>query len=674
MKLLICMLLCWVSFGTQVATAQSGWEISTTQKDNYVPTCVANGQIGIVPDVMPFKTRDVVLNHVFDRGAPYDVSRVLHGVNPFNLEVMIDGSTILLDECKNWQQVLNMREAHLSAFFQFGDKATVEYSLQALRNMPFGGLMQVKIEARDDIELDVANCIHIPANYQELRSLFRMMRDLDARMPVFQTTSVSPYGAHEVAAASGFLFEGQLPELNNDVEDVYNARQSFKVKLTKGQVYSFSLFGAVCTSRDFNDPYGESERMVVFAQREGAHKLIARHKQEWAKLWESDIIIEGDIDSQLDVRFALYNLYSYQRADTDLSISPMGLSAPGYNGHVFWDSEIWMYPPLLLLQPEMGQAMMNYRINRLDKARQKARNYGFKGAMYPWESDDSGEEATPTWCLTGTFEQHISADVGIALWNYYRLTRDLEWLKNRAWPVLRSIAEFWTSRVGVNEDGSYSIVNVVGANEFAHGVTDNAFTNGSVKVVLNDVIKAAKVLSYDVPDRWLLISDGLRIESFEDGVTREHATYNGEVIKQADVNLLAYPLGLISDPDIVKKDLEYYESRISPVGPAMTFSVFSVLYARLGQADKAFEMFQRSYQPNKRAPFGVLAESAVSDNPYFATGAGGMLQAVLYGFAGIELTDDGIEQGRACLPDHWKSLTITGVGSDKKTISCSNDR
>jgi trehalose/maltose hydrolase-like predicted phosphorylase len=497
-----------------------------------------------------------------------------------------------------------------------------------------------------------------------------MMRDLDARMPVFQSSSRSPYGAHEVAAASGFLFETSRPELKNNVEDVYNAKQSFKVKLKKGEEYSFSLFGAVCTSRDFSDPYGESERMVVFAQREGAPKLLERHKQAWAELWKSDIVIEGDLESQLDVRFALYNLYSYQRADTDLSISPMGLSAPGYNGHVFWDSELWMYPPLLLLQPEMGRAMMNYRINRLDKARQKARNFGFKGAMYPWESDDSGEEATPTWCLTGTFEQHITADVGIALWNYYCATKDVEWLKYRAWPVLKSIAEFWTSRVDANEDGSYSIVNVVGANEFAHGVRDNAFTNGSVKVVLNDVVMAAKILSYDVPEDWLLISEGLRIETFESGVTREHANYNGEVIKQADVNLLAYPLSLITDPATIKDDLEYYESKISPEGPAMTFSVFSVLYARLGNAEKAFEMFQRSYQPNKRAPFGVLAESAVSDNPYFATGAGGMLQAVLCGFAGLELTDEGISQRKPCLPAHWKSIKITGVGPGMKTIMC----
>ncbi|MBS2210739.1 hypothetical protein KEM09_04975 [Carboxylicivirga mesophila] len=101
----------------QFVAAQVGWEISTNEKNNYVPTCVANGQIGIVPDVTPFRTREVVLNHVFDRAAPYDVSRVLSGINPFNLVVAVNGDTIQLGDCGKWEQVLNMREASLKADF-----------------------------------------------------------------------------------------------------------------------------------------------------------------------------------------------------------------------------------------------------------------------------------------------------------------------------------------------------------------------------------------------------------------------------------------------------------------------------------------------------------------------------------------------------------------------------
>ena len=98
-------------------------------------------------------------------------------------------------------------------------------------------------------------------------------------------------------------------------------------------------------------------------------------------------------------------------------------------------------------------------------------------------------------------------------------------------------------------------------------------------------------------------------------------------------------------------------------------SVFSILYARLGHPEEAYRLFKESYQPNKRPPFGALAESATSNNPYFATGAGGMLQTILFGFGGLHITDNGIVQKGAVIPKEWKSLTITGVGPDNKTYS-----
>jgi trehalose/maltose hydrolase-like predicted phosphorylase len=149
-------------------------------------------------------------------------------------------------------------------------------------------------------------------------------------------------------------------------------------------------------------------------------------------------------------------------------------------------------------------------------------------------------------------------------------------------------------------------------------------------------------------------------------VTREHETYKGESIKQVDVNLLAYPLHEITDATAIKKDLEYYESRVGH-GPAMTHAIFSILYARLGNGDKAFEIFKNGYQPNQLPPFGVLAEEAGGSNPYFATGAGGLLQALLNGFGGLEITPRGIIQVKSKLPARWKSLTLTGIGIDKKT-------
>ena len=288
--------------------------------------------------------------------------------------------------------------------------------------------------------------------------------------------------------------------------------------------------------------------------------------------------------------------------------------------------------------------------------------------MFPWESDDSGEEATPTHALTGPFEHHITADIGIACWNYYCVTRDVRWLQREGYPLLKEIADFWISRVTRNQDGSYSIHNVTGADEYANGVTDNAFTNGAASLALKYACQAAEICGEKVPEIWRAIGENIRILQFENGVTREHSTYKGEMIKQADANLLAYPLGLITDEYRQRQDLEYYAERIDQKdGPAMSYSVYCVQYARMGEADKAYEMFRRCYEPNLRKPFGVISETPTSNNPYFMTGAGGLLQAVLNGFCGLQITDEGIVQLPSALPSHWKRVTVTGVGSDKKT-------
>jgi trehalose/maltose hydrolase-like predicted phosphorylase len=288
--------------------------------------------------------------------------------------------------------------------------------------------------------------------------------------------------------------------------------------------------------------------------------------------------------------------------------------------------------------------------------------------MYPWESDDTGEEATPTWALTGIFEQHITADIAIAFWNYYALTQDKSWLRSE-YKVLKEIADFWVSRVVKNQDGTYSILNVVGADEYAQHVDDNAFTNASAIEALKNTIKAATILGEPIDPKWTEVSEKIVIHK-ENGITQNYKGYKGQIIKQADVNLLAYPLHIITDKVQIEKDLEYYSEKIDKKdGPAMASGILSVLYSRLGDKEKAYSYFVKSYLPNSRPPFGVFSESANSNNPYFATGAGAMLQAVIYGFGGVEQTDLGLKYNKGLLPKKWKSLKIIGLGVDNKTIT-----
>lgn len=631
----------------------------------YAPAPMANGCIGILPQKEPFAVEHVMLNHVFDAASPHVVSRVMRGINPFCLSMKIDNKKVDTSNISDWQQTIDMRRAVHQTSFHTLEKADVSYELCALRNLPYAGLIRVTVQACKDMLLEVRSGMGIPDDYSQSSIRYREMEADGNRMYMLESDATSRLGYRRVASTSSFLFNGEQikPMYDEATRELF-----FSIQLKKGETFCFSLVGSVCSSRDFFDPYNEAERQVIYAVHEGEEALMQAHYRLWDELWQGDIRIEGDDDAQRIVRFALFNLYSSCRGGSRLSIPPMGLSLQGYNGHIFWDTELWMYPPMLLLNQDIARSMLDYRFDRLPAARKKALAYGYRGAMFPWESDDSGEEATPTHALTGPFEHHITADIGIACWNYYCVTRDMRWLQREGYPLLKEIADFWASRVTRNQDGLYSIHNVTGADEYANGVTDNAFTNGAASLALKYACQAAEICGEKVPELWWKIGENIRILQFENGVTREHSTYKGEMIKQADANLLAYPLGLITDEYRQRQDLEYYAERIDQKdGPAMSYSVYCVQYARMGEADKAYEMFRRCYEPNLRKPFGVISETPTSNNPYFMTGAGGLLQAVLNGFCGLQITDEGIVQLPSALPSHWKRVTVTGVGSDKKT-------
>lgn len=663
-----------------VASAQdSGWCIQADRTENYTGIAVGNGRIGVVSSAGPFESGLVILNNVYDNELPLGVSKILAGMNFLSLKIEIDGQEITSDRIQNWHQTLFMKEAFLRTTFSFENKAAFTCDLYALRNLPFAGYMDIKAEALKDVRIKVTGRIITPQDYRQPSATFETLRDLEVTMPFIQTVATSREGKHVVATSATFIWHGfnstdesLRPQLTHDASGGNTNMLSFQSDLKKGTSLSFAWAGAECTTHDFSDPVSESERQVINMLLTPREDIIAGHRTLWEELWQGDIEIEGDLGSQQDVRLALYHLYSFGREGTGLSIPPMGLSSQNYNGHIFWDSELWMFPPMLLLNRGIAESMINYRTDRLDAARFKASAYGYRGAMFPWESDDTGEEATPPFALTGTFEHHITSDIAIAAWNYYRVSGDRQWLESKGYELLKETADFWVSRASRNSDGSYSIRNVVGANEFAHNVDDNAFTNGSAITCLNFAVQAATLLGKDAPPLWKEVADNLMIHRFPDGTTMEHSRYDGDRIKQADANLLAYPLEIVTDPKAILQDLKYYEAKLAEEGPAMSKSVLALLYARLGDAETAYRLFKESYMPNKRPPFGALAETAMSNNPYFVTGAGGMLQTVIFGFGGLHITDDGITQSTPALPRSWKSLTIKGAGRNRKTFVIKN--
>ncbi|BFG70582.1 hypothetical protein KACHI17_14630 [Sediminibacterium sp. KACHI17] len=628
--------------------------------------------IGIVSSPEPFKVKEVVLAGAYDQYGRGRVSNFLRSFNLLNMQLGIDGRNITGSEVRNMKQELDMRKASFTCSFDYMDKATITYSYYSLRHLPFTVLMDVTIQAKKDILVNAASVMEAPDALKDVQNYYNEIDRPHVTISLLTSSAKSPTGKLLMCASNTFLFSEKHEEEPRVIHEMWDNNMhlmKFNKTLKAGNTYSYSVAGSSITSAHHDDPLNEAERMTIFAKLEGRDRLLSFHGKSWEELWKSDIQIDGDPQAQQDIHSMMYHLYSFVREGTDYSPSPMGLSGLGYNGHVFWDTELWMYPALLVLQPAMAKSMVEYRFNRLAAAKKNAFSHGYKGAMFPWESAATGVEETPVWALSGPFEHHITACVGIAAWNYYCVTQDKEWLKERGWPILKETADFWASRVERNGPGKYDIKNVVAADEWAENVDNNAWTNAAAKAVLNYATEAAALIGVKADADWLHVAQNIPILKMENGVTREHATYQGEGIKQGDVNLLAYPLKEVSDPKQVLKDLEYYETRVPNEGtPAMTQAIFTLLYARLGNGDKALKFFKESYEPNLNPPFRVIAETKGGTNPYFATGAGGILQSVLMGFGGIDITSKGITQVKSVLPKHWKKLTLTGIGPDKKTL------
>ncbi len=668
-------LFCSVFFSLHIpAQSIDPWKITAKNFDpvNYYGVTVANGMIGVVSSPEPFKVKEVVLAGAYDLYGRGRVSNFLKSFNLLNMYLEIDGKRIDAKAAANMKQELDMQHAGFATSFDYADKATVTYTYYSLRHLPFTVLMDITVQPKQNITITGASVMEAPDALKDVQNYYNEIDRPHVTMSLLTSSAKSPTGKLLMCASNTFLFEekhGTEPRVIHEMWDNNMHLLKFTRQLKAGETYRFSIAGSSITSAHHDDPLNEAERLTIYAKLEGRTRLLQFHQKAWEDLWKSRIIIEGDEQSQQDVNSMLYHLYSFTREGTALSPSPMGLSGLGYNGHVFWDTELWMYPALLVLKPELAKSMVEYRYQRLDAAKRNAFSKGYKGAMFPWESAESGVEETPVWALSGPFEHHITACVAIAAWNYYCVTQDKNWLKEKGYPIISATADFWASRVERNGVGKYEIKNVVAADEWAENVDNNAFTNAAAKANLQFATEAAKILGIVPDDDWMNVANNIPILKFPDGVTKEHATYNGEGIKQADVNLLSYPLKEIKDPAAIKKDLEYYEKRVPNEGtPAMTQAVFTTLYARLGNAEKAYHWFQDAYVPNLLPPFRVIAETKGGTNPYFATGAGGILQSVLMGFGGLEITPKGIIQIKTVLPRQWKSLTITGVGVEKKTL------
>ncbi|XP_055680296.1 protein-glucosylgalactosylhydroxylysine glucosidase-like [Lutzomyia longipalpis] len=460
-------------------------------------------------------------------------------------------------------------------------------------------------------------------------------------------------------------------------------------EITLGTKEKTSMSFTFVMTVDEHFSVAEQEMMDVLAQTD--LNLLNTHIGEWKHFWDDFEIEITSSDSKEGGNnlarttyasiFYLVNslpwIRTNQPSGTFGSLSPTGLGRGGnnlddYEGHVFWDTEIWMHPPALLMNPFWSAAILHYRaLKAFPAAENYAKETRYSGIRFPWESAFTGREVTQPCCpLVAANQQHVTADISHALRLHLAATRDIHWLKREGCKLAIPIAQFWASRAKFNRTTNrYDIRNVMGPDEDHENVDNNFYTNIAAKQSLQFGQFAACVCSGGDTEHgnWTHIADNIAI--LYDSDLNYHPQFEGYMpgteIKQADAILTGYPLQFSMSQATRRNDLAMYENVTRSSGPAMTWAMYAINHLDLGDRDKAADMLGRSYRHNVVHPFYVWQEYSVKRNETgavnFLTGAGGFLQAILNGYGGIRIHLDRLVVHPASLPPHTTYFRIKGI-------------
>jgi trehalose/maltose hydrolase-like predicted phosphorylase len=491
-------------------------------------------------------------------------------------------------------------------------------------------------------------------------------------------------------------------------ERSFSLRWIWRWRSVAGQELELDRLVTVARSdRWADDPALVAADAMARGRALGWRGVLAAHETAWRQHWDaSDVIIEGDDKVQEAVRFAVYHLTSAANPEDEcVSVGARGLTGDAYFGHVFWDTEIYLLPFYVGVWPEAARALLMYRYHTLHGARAKAAHFGFRGALYAWESADTGEETTPervigadgtpVEILTGRMEHHISADVAYAVWQYWRFTRDDDFFLRAGAEMLLETARFWASRAVAEADGKRHIRHVIGPDEYHEDVDDNAFTNVMARWNIGRGLETMDLLRESWPNHAAALREKLALGDDEladwrdaiarivtgldaaTGIYEQFAGYHkleqldlslyadrkmpidvvigpertrrSQVVKQADVVAL---IALLPDEfpgAAAKANFRHYEPRCAH-GSSLSAGIHALVAARLGETETALRFL-------RQAAIADLELDPNSAGGIRIAGLGGLWQAIILGFAGLDLKSDmlGIDPR---LPPHWRSLSF----------------
>ncbi|XP_050079008.1 protein-glucosylgalactosylhydroxylysine glucosidase-like [Anopheles maculipalpis] len=411
----------------------------------------------------------------------------------------------------------------------------------------------------------------------------------------------------------------------------------------------------------FSHSRQEVEKELKVLQ-ENDHETM--HRVEMGRMWQKyGIGVEGNDRLDRVIKASAFYLSSSLPSQSSFQpgsypfygLSPSGLGRGGkelaeYQGHSFWDTEMWMFPPILLLDPGNARKLLHYRTLVTEAASDYARSNGYEGWQYAWESAFTGREVTPDFCpQVPEYQHHITADIAYAARLYYYATGDLDWLRTDACRLVYETARFWKSRVDYNPDtDTFDIGRIMGPDEDHHNVTNSIYTN---VIAAHNLFFGAFVgchcreslpgASEEEFVEFLRVAKSITLPyNAQYDVHPEYKEYTfGTQIKQADVVLLGYPLEFPMKESTKANNLRLYSMVTRPDGPAMTWAIHTIGHLDLNELDHAAAMFRKSYKQYLRAPFHVWSENGdgADGAGNFITGAGGFLQSLINGYAGVRL-------------------------------------
>jgi len=468
-------------------------------------------------------------------------------------------------------------------------------------------------------------------------------------------------------------YEAPVVRSNNWGYEGDQVLRDYVVEAHPGRTCVLRQYGCLVPSVMHSEPHWQAMRILGLIPWHGFEKIRQDNRAAWCELWKGRVVAIGADDKwQQVLDAAFFYLHSSAHASMPCSVAPCGLgSRDHYLGHIFWDTETFMFPPLLLTNPSAARAMLDYRSRALQAAKFNAQMHGYQGVQFPWESCYEGVEVAPVWAPGAAAEHHINMDVAFAFAQHVHATGDDAFARRHAWPVLEGVAEWITSRVKLTERG-YEIRNVLGPDEELANVNNNAFTNIASVVVLREAAALARRLGYDPPAAWEDVAAGMFIPiDPRTGVILKHDRYEykGGMLNPETLAVFfpfPYSHSKAVDDATVKYHMEHARTYL---GMPLLSALLGVFAARRGERELAAELFAEGIFPFVIDPFMMFTEvsgriARGRRTAPFLTNAASFLMACLYGLTGLQL-DSGDPQDWArhpiTLPEGWDAIEVERI-------------